>query len=210
MDTLAKGSQFAASASSTLTSGLDKISNINVNNLTSQLPSVSSLTTQLGGQAGQLAGQAQAQAGALIGQAQAQAGALVGQLQGQVNGLIGQAQGQINALLGQGDKLVASVQKAAGYSNTVNRATVDVATTKIFGSDKIPTPNFGPKLPDSASIAAALDIKKAQGILKDLQTQGTALVNQAQGQVSALATAAQNQVSSAATEASSVANRFIG
>jgi hypothetical protein len=199
MDTLAKGSQFAASASSTLTSGLDKISNISVSGLTSQLPSVSSLTTQLGGQATQLAGQAQAQAGALAGQ-----------LQGQANALLGQAQSQINALLGQGDKLVASVQKAAGYSNTVNRATVDVATTKIFGSDKIPTPNFGPKLPDSASIEAALDIKKAQGILKDLQTQGTALVNQAQGQVSALATAAQNQVSSAATEASSVANRFIG
>jgi cell division septum initiation protein DivIVA len=232
MDTLAKGSQFAATASSTLTSRLDKIPNISVSGLTSQLPSVSSLSTQLGGQATRLAGQAQAQAGALVGQAQAQAGALVGQaqaqatalvgqaqaqagalvgqLQGQATALIDQARGRIDALLGQGDKLVASVQKAAGFSNTVNRATVDVATTKIFGSDKIPTPNFGPKLSDSASIGAALDIKQAQGFLKDIQTQGTGLVNQARGQLAALSTAAQNQVNSAATAAGGAVNRFIG
>lgn len=203
MDSLGKASQFASQASSTLTGGLEKLSTLNVSNL-----NVSGAITRLQGtvtaqagalvgqaqaQAGALVGQAQAQAGALIGQAQAQAGALAGQLQGQLNSVIAQAQGQVNSLLGQGDKLVASVQKAAGFANTVNRATVDVATTKIFGSAKIPTPSFGPRLPDSASLGAALDIKQAQGFLSNLQNQGTGLVAQVRGQAGALAGQVQGQ-----------------
>jgi hypothetical protein len=93
--------------------------------------------------------------------------------------LLSQAQAQANALIAQGKGLVANVEKAAGYANTVDRATVDVAFTKILGSGKIPTPNFGS--PDSSSIAAALDISKAQSMLQNLQGQATALVTQAQG-----------------------------
>jgi cell division septum initiation protein DivIVA len=191
MDTLAKGSQFAATASSTLTGGLDRLSNLNVGSLTANLPSASALAGQLQGRAlaavGQVQGQITGQAQALIGQAQGQAQALIGQAQAQANAVLAQAQGQFNLLRAQGDKLVAAVQQAPGFANTVDRASIDVATTKIFGSAKIPTPNFGPIVAESKSLLAAADISKAQGILKNLQGQGTALLNQAQGQATALA-----------------------
>jgi hypothetical protein len=189
MDSLGKASQFAATASSTLTGGLDKLSNLNVSNLTSNLPSVSALT-------GQIQGRALAAAGQLQGQITGQANALLTQAQGQANALLTQAQGQFNSLIAQGDSLVSNVQKAAGFANTVNRASVDTAFTKILGSAKIPVPSFGADLPNSASIGAALDIGKAQTALKNLQGQGTALLNQAQGlagQAQGLATQAQGQ-----------------
>jgi hypothetical protein len=213
MDTLAKGSQFAATASSTLTGGLDKLSNLNVGNLTANLPSASALAGQLQGRAlaaaGQLQGQITGQARALAGQVQGQAQALIGQAQAQAEALLAQAQGQLDLLRSQGDKLVASVERAAGFANTVNRASIDVATTKIFGSAKIPTPNFGPIVAESKSLLAAVDIKQAQGILKNLQGQGTALLNLAQGQATALAGQAQGQVTALAGQARTVATTAI-
>jgi hypothetical protein len=213
MDTLAKGSQFAATASSTLTGGLDRLSNLNVGSLTANLPSASALAGQLQGRAlaaaGQLQGQITGQAQALIGQAEGQAQALIGQAQAQANALLVQAQGQFDLLRSQGDKLVASVERAAGFANTVNRASIDVATTKIFGSAKIPTPNFGPIVAESKSLLAAVDISRAQGILKNLQGQGTALLNQAQGQATALAGQAQGQVTALAGQARTVATTVI-
>jgi hypothetical protein len=209
MDTLAKGSQFAATASSTLTGGLDRLSNLNVGSLTANLPSPSALAGQLQGRAlaaaGQLQGQVTGQAQALIGQAQGQAQALITQAQGQADALLAQARGQFDLLRAQGDKLVAAVQQAPGFANTVNRASIDVATTKIFGSAKIPTPNFGPIVAESKSLLAAVDISRAQGILKNLQGQGTALLNQAQGQATALAAQAQGQATALAGQARTVA-----
>jgi hypothetical protein len=115
----------------------------------------------------------------------------------------------VTSLLGgTGDSLVASVQKAAGFSNTVNRASVDVAMTKIFGSNKIPLPSLGPNLPDSASIKAALDINKAETVLKDLQGQSTALLNQVQGQVAGLSNQVQGQANSILAQARTVTNRI--
>jgi hypothetical protein len=194
MDALGKASQFATTAASTLQRGLE---NFSISDLTSRLPNVSTITSQL---QGQLTGQATA----LVGQVQGQATALVGQAQAQAEALLAQAQGQFDALRSQGDSLVASVQKAAGFSNTVNRASVDVAMTKIFGSNKIPVPSLGSNLPDSASIKAALDIGKAETVLKDLQGQGTALLNQAQGltsQAQGLANQAQGQANSLLAQA---------
>lgn len=173
MDTLGKASQFAASASSTLTSGLDKLSNLSVDNL---------------------AGQLQGQATAIAGQLQAQATAIVGQIQGQANALIGQIQGQFASLIGQGDSFVESVQRAAGFTNTVSRAPIDVAFKKILGSSKIPTPSFGAY--DISSIGAELDISQAQGILQNLQNQGTALVSQVQGIANQAQGTANNLISS--------------
>ena len=197
MDGLGKASQFAATASSTLPSGVANLSNLNVSNLTSNLPSVSALT-------GQLQGQLTGQATALVGQIQGQASALVGQAQAQANALLSQAQGQFNSLIAQGDSLVSNVQKAAGFANTVNRATVDTAFTKILGSSKIPVPSFGADLPDSASIGAALDISKAQAVLKNLQGQGTALLNQAQGLASQAQGQANNLLASARTSVNQI------
>jgi hypothetical protein len=165
MDTLGKASQFAATASSTLTSGLKSLSNLSISGLGDKLSNIN-----VSGVVGQIQGQLVGQANALAGQIQGQANALIGQAQAQANALIAQAQSQVNSLIAQGQGLVAGVEKAAGFANTINRATVDVATTKIFGSSKIPTPNFGSL--DSASIGAALDISKAKSILQGLQTQG--------------------------------------
>jgi hypothetical protein len=205
MDTLAKGSQFAATASSTLTGGLDKLSNLNVGSLTANLPSASAL-------AGQLQGRALAAAGQLQGQITGQANALLTQAQAQANALLAQAQGQFNSLIAQGDSLVSNVQKAAGFANTVNRASVDTAFTKILGSAKIPVPSFGADLPNSASIGAALDISKAQAALKNLQGQGTALLNQAQGlatRAQGLATQAQGQANNLLTAARTSVNQIV-
>jgi hypothetical protein len=173
MDILGKASQFASTAASALSGGLDKLSNL----------SLDSLTDKLGGQATALAGQLQGQATALIGQAQAQADAL-----------IAQAQAQADALIAQGQGLVANVEKAAGFVNTVDRASVDVAMTKIFGSSKIPVPSLGADLPDSASIGAALDITAAQNKLQELQSQGTALISQVQGQAGSILSQAKSAV----------------
>jgi hypothetical protein len=156
------------------------------------LPSVSALT-------GQIQGRALVAAGQLQGQITGQANALLTQAQGQANALLSQAQGQFNSLIAQGDSLVSNVQKAAGFANTVNRASVDTAFTKILGSDKIPVPSFGADLPNSASIGAALDISKAQAVLKNLQGQGTALLNQAQGLVSQAQGQANNLLTNART-----------
>jgi hypothetical protein len=204
MDRLGKASQFAASASSTLTGGLNKLSNLSVNDLTSKLPSVSALTNQLKGSAGALAGQLQ-------GQVTGQAKALIANAEGQAKALLASAQGQFNSLVAQGDSLVSNVQKAAGFANTVNRASVDTAFTKILGSGKISVPSFGADLPSSASIGAALDISKAQSVLKGLQGQAQGLANQAQGlaaQAQGLANQAQGQANNLLASARNAVNQL--
>jgi hypothetical protein len=207
MDTLGKASQFAATASSTLTNGLTSLSNLSVSGLTDKLSnlSVSGLADKLGGSATALAGQIQGQ---IVGQANA----LIGQAQAQANALIAQAQSQVNSLIAQGQGLVAGVEKAAGFANTVNRATVDTAFTKILGSSKISVPSFGADLPSSASIGAALDISKAQAVLTNLQGQGTALLNQAQGlagQAQGLANQARGQANNLLASARTSVNQII-
>jgi hypothetical protein len=151
MNVLGKASQFAANAASTISGALSNISlsslnNVSLSSLTANLPSVSSITGKLEGATSALLTQAQ------------------NQLQGQASALLNQAEGQLSALVAQGDSLVATVQKAAGFTNTVNRASVDVAMTKIFGSSKIPTPSYGTA--SSASVGAAADISQAQNILQ--------------------------------------------
>ena len=170
MNTLGKASQFAATASSTLSSGLGILSSIGIANL----PGLASVGTAL-------AGQIEGKATALFNDLKTNAGSLLTNAEAQAKALIANAESQAKALLGQADTLVADVQKAAGFTNTVDRASVDVAMTKLFGSSKIPAPSFG--VPDSASISAALDISKAQNELKNLENQGATLLGQAQGAV---------------------------
>jgi len=209
MDSLGKVSLFAANASSTLTSSFDKLSNISISSLTDKLPSVSAITDKLEAKAGALIDQAKGQATALAGQLRGQATALVDQARAQAEKLLADAQAQIDSLRTKADSLVTSVEKAAGFTNTVNRATIDVATTKIFGSSKIPTPNFGPNIPESASIAAALDISKAQTELKNLQGRGTALLDQAQGQGTALLNQARGQATALSAQVQGQANTLL-
>ena len=88
---------------------------------------------------------------------------------------------------GGGDILVSSVQPIPTYQNTTNRAAVDVATAQIIGNDKIPSPSFGPVVPQSSSVAAALDIAKGKLELSSLRSRGIALVEQATSAVQAVA-----------------------
>jgi hypothetical protein len=203
MDSLGKVSQFAANAASTLTSGLSNISlsNISLASLTSNLPNVSALTANLPNVSALTANLPSLNSlTANLPNVSALTAALPDFGSIDVGSILGSA----------GDSLIASVQKAAGFTNTVNRATVDVAMTKIFGSSKIPTPSFGATLPESASIGAALDITKAQNMLQDLQGQATALAGQAQGQATNLLTQAQGTVNGIPVFNASQVNRLIG
>ena len=89
--------------------------------------------------------------------------------------------GAIGGLFGGGgDDLVSGTKVAAGYSNTVNRATLDVAMTKILGSSKIPTPIFDFPSINSMSLNASSDITAAANILQNLKSQGGAILSQVQ------------------------------
>jgi hypothetical protein len=104
---------------------------------------------------------------------------------------------------GTKDPLVAATSPGPGFNNTVNRATLDTATTRILGSDKIPTPSFDYPDPNSPSAKAALDIDYAKTKLQELQGQGTALLNQAQS-------AAQSAVGGVPVFSASQVNRILG
>jgi hypothetical protein len=72
---------------------------------------------------------------------------------------------------GGGGGLSSRTVAAAGYNNTVNRATVDSAVVKILGSSKIPAPTF---VYQSAKVqSASTNVTQAQNVLSSLQTQGT-------------------------------------
>jgi hypothetical protein len=102
---------------------------------------------------------------------------------------------------GKLDSLVAGVQQAAGFTGTINRATVDTAVTKILGNPKIPTPTFS--VPSLANAGDSLDIAAAQKFLKSAVNQGTALVNQAQAQVNQVV----GQVATAVNQAQGAINQ---
>jgi hypothetical protein len=72
--------------------------------------------------------------------------------------------------LGGGGDLVSGTQVAAGFNNTVNRATVDAAFARIVGNDKVPLPTY--QYPSLASLAPRLDIQLAQNFLKNSQSSG--------------------------------------
>jgi hypothetical protein len=129
----------------------------------------------------------QGQLGGALAQAQNLGGALQGQLGGalaQAQNLGGALQGQLGSATAQAQSLVGNLANfslptslfggasgaprvAAGFNNTVNRATVDAAVTRFLGSSKIPSPSY--EFPNPASQAAKLDIAQAQNVLKDLQ-----------------------------------------
>jgi len=78
----------------------------------------------------------------------------------------------IGAFMGGGG-LAGQTKQAAGFSNTVNRSTVDAAVVKILGSNKIPTPIY--TLPTVRSQAAATNIAQAQSFLSNSPGGGSAV-----------------------------------
>ena len=160
LDVFGKGSQFALNLANPLSSfgslgdlgGVSNLASGALNNLTG---SASALTGQL--------------SGALSGQLAGLTGQLSGQLSGALSGVLGNLGGLANlgslgGLFGGGGDLVSGTQVAAGFSNTVNRKTVDLAVSKVIGNSKIPTPRF--EYPSLASLAPRLDIQQAFNFLR--------------------------------------------
>ena len=188
LDVLGKASQFATGFSNPLTS-LSNLGNFDLGSITSGLPSISSLTSSIPSIGSLTAGLPD------IGSLTAglpNIGSLVSGLPGldslgsltslgdfgsltsipgldAIGGLFG----------GGGDSLVSSTQVAAGYSNTVNRATVDSAFTRILGNSKIPTAIFDYPSPRSQSLNASADITAAQNFLQGIASQGQSLLSSA-------------------------------
>ena len=172
LDVLGKASQFAAGFSNPLTS-LNNLGGVDLTSLTAGLPSLGSLTSSLPS-IGSLTS-AIPSLGSLTSSLPSISslgnfGSLasfpgLGSL-GSLGGLFG----------GGGDSLVSSTQVAAGYSNTVNRATVDTAFTKILGDSKIPGAIFDYPSPNSLSLNASADITAAQNALEGLKAAGNKLL----------------------------------
>lgn len=169
LDILGKASEFATNFSNPLSS-LENLGNFDLNNLTSSLPSFDSLTASLpslDSLTSSIPGLDSLGSLADFGNFGSLASFPgLGDL-GSIGGLFG----------GGGDSLVSATQVAPGYSNTVNRATVDVAFTKILGSPKIPTPLFEYPSRNSISLNASGDISAAQNALAGLQSIGNNILS---------------------------------
>jgi hypothetical protein len=190
LNDLGKASEFASSFANPLTS-LSNLGNFNLSSLTSGLPDISSLTNLSSTLAGSLTSNL---TGSLTGLVSGQLSSITGALTGQLGSLTSSlgSLGNFSSLAslpglgilgslgglfgGGGDSLVSSTQVAAGYSNTVNRAEVDVAFGKILGSAKIPRPVFDYPSPGSISLGASGDISFAQNALKALQGAGNRIL----------------------------------
>lgn len=141
------------------------------------------LTGAIGGAQGLLTG--------ALGSAQGYATNALGSLSGIATGALGSLGTQAQNLLGNlggsldifgkmssfsvdfslfsSDSLVSATKVAAGFSNTVNRQTVDAAVTRILGNSKIPTPSF--EFPSALTAGINADILQAQKKLSELKTQ---------------------------------------
>ena len=180
LDVLGKASQFAAGFSNPLTSlnnlggvdltsltaGLPSLGSLSLpslGSLTSGLPDISSLTSAIPDLGSLTSSLPSISSLGNFGSLASFPG--LGSL-GSLGGLFG----------GGGDSLVSSTQVAAGYSNTVNRATVDTAFTKILGNSKIPGATFDYPSPNSLSLNASADITAAQNALEGLKAAGNKLL----------------------------------
>ena len=160
LNVLGKSSQFASGFANPLTS-LNNLGGVNLTSLTSALPSISSLTSALPSISS-------------LTSVLPDLGSLTSILPdlgnfGSLSSLPGLGSlGDIGGLFGGGgDSLVSSTQVAAGYNNTVNRSTVDVAFVKILGNPKIPNPVFDYPSPYSPSSGAAQDVAYAETQLQE-------------------------------------------
>lgn len=160
--------------------------------LNSALGSVSGLATNAAGAVSGLA------TGALSTVSGLASGA-ISQVQGLVSGVLSSATGQAQELLASlggnldifgkmgsfsidfslfsSDSLVSATKVAAGYSNTVNRQTVDAAAQRILGDARIPTPIY--EYPSPGALSLSGDIAYAQSKLKEITGAVTGFTNSA-------------------------------
>lgn len=109
-------------------------------------------------------------------------------LTNQLNGLFKQGQFGINFADFKLPTTMAGFAPAAGFTGTTNRQTVDMATAKIIGSSKIPTPSFGPTSIDSsmggigASLGSINPASFAGGLnISSITSQASGLTSQIPG-----------------------------
>ena len=88
----------------------------------------------------------------------------------------------VGAFMGGGG-LAGPTKQAAGFSNTVNRSTLDAAVVKILGNSKIPTPIY--TVSTAKSQAASTNITQANNVLAGLQGQATSAISSAVNTASA-------------------------
>lgn len=81
-------------------------------------------------------------------------------------GGMGALLGSVSGLFGGQDPLVSGVKQSPGYSNTVNRSTLDAAVSRTIGDPRITTPIFG--YPSTQSLGAGSDIAYAKSQLQKL------------------------------------------
>lgn len=181
MNLLGKSSQFATGFSNPL-SALNNLGGFNLGSVTSGLPSIGSITSAIPG-IGSLNGITSSIPGissltsAIPGIGNLGSLTSLGNF-GSLTSLPGLD--SIGGLFGGGgDSLVSSTQIAPGYSNTVNRATVDAAFTRVLGDSKIPGASWDYPSPNSPSLNASADITAAQTFLNSIgisQSQATSLI----------------------------------
>lgn len=135
-----------------------------VSNITGNLPSVSSLanrgTAELGGL---LATASKFGVGKTVDWAKGAAGNLGDGVKSSMDSLAKQGQFAVNFSDFKLPAAVAGIVPAAGFKGTIDRSTLNAATGKLIGSDKIPLPSFSPQSVDTSALTGAAS--KAKGLL---------------------------------------------
>jgi len=145
-----------------------------VKNITNNLPSVSSLanrgTAELGGL---LATASKFGVGQTVDWAKGTTGNLTSGVKSAMDSLAKQGQFAVNFSDFKLPAAVAGIIPAAGFKGTIDRSTLNAATSKLIGSNKIPLPNFSPQAVDTSALTNAASKAKsalsggldAQGLL---------------------------------------------
>lgn len=170
-------------------SGITSTASGALNSITSSLPSVSGLANRGSAELGGLlataskfgvgnavawAKGATSSTDAISGAAGSLASGLTGAISGAASKLTSGLKTQMDSLAKQGQfavnfsdfKLpaaVAGIIPAAGFKGTIDRSTLNAATSKLIGSDKISLPNFSPQSIDTSALTDAAN--KAKGLL---------------------------------------------
>lgn len=119
----------------------------------------SGATGAIAGITGSLTGAAAGASGTLAGTASG----LTSGLKTQMDSLAKQGQFAVNFSDFKLPAAVAGIVPAAGFKGTVDRSTLNAATAKLVGSDKIALPNFSPQAVDTSALTDAAS--KAKGLL---------------------------------------------
>jgi hypothetical protein len=138
---------------------LANASKFGVGNAVSWAKGATSATDAISGAAGSLASGV---SGAISGISGA-GSKLTSGLKTQMDSLAKQGQFAVNFSDFKLPAAVAGIVPAAGFKGTIDRSTLNAATSKLIGSDKIPLPNFSPQLVDTSSLTDAAN--KAKGLL---------------------------------------------